>query len=101
MKDIKFKTNELCVIKWRDAFHPEHCNWWGMEELEEFVKSTEFIAWNVGVIVHEDKEFYTIASMVAEDGKSISHIQRIPKGCVIEIKKLKYQLQTHLDCGKI
>jgi len=84
----KFKTNVLVRIKWRDAFHPEHCNWWDIVELDEFIQCEEWIAYNVGWIVHEDKDFYTIAGMVAGGGKAVSHIQRIPKGCVMEIKKL-------------
>ena len=88
---MKIKTDKLVCIKWRDAFHPENCNWWGFEELEDFVKSQEFIAYNVGWVVHEDKEMLTICSMTASDGKSVSHIQRIPKGCIIERKKIKTQ----------
>ena len=82
------------MIKWRDAFHPEQCNWWGFKEVKDFVESDGFIAWNFGCIIHEDKNFYTIASMIVEGGNAVSHIQRIPKGCIIEIKRLNYKLST-------
>lgn len=92
VNNMKFSTKQLLVIKWRDAFHPERCNWWDFEEVKDFVEDTEFIVWNAGWIIHEDKNFYTLSSMIAGHGKAVSHIQRIPKGCVIEIKKFSYKL---------
>ncbi|MCH7690074.1 MAG: hypothetical protein IIA17_03395, partial [candidate division Zixibacteria bacterium] len=54
-----------------------------------FVEDSGFIVENVGYIVQENKEFITIASMVGDNGKSISHVERIPKGTIISKELLK------------
>lgn len=86
---MKFKIDKLVKITWLDAFHPVNCKWTDLEELEEFIKDESFIAENVGWIVHKNKDMTTIASMVADSGGQVSHIERIPNGCIKEIKQLK------------
>ena len=86
---MRFTSEKIYLIIWRDAYHPENCNWWGFDELREFVEDDGYIAQNIGWIVHENKDILTIVSMLGDSGKSISHIQRIPKGTIIEKKLLK------------
>lgn len=72
-----------------DAYHPEYCSWWGEKALKEFIEDKGVICYNIGWIVHEDTDMITLSSMVGGDGKSVSHIERIPKGCIIERTVLK------------
>ena len=86
---MKFTTKKIYLIIWRDAYHPEACSWWGFDDLKEFIEDDGYIVQNVGYIVHENKDFITIASMVGDHGKSVSHIERIPKGFIIKKQLLR------------
>ena len=82
------KLNKVEAIVWRDAFHPFNCKWNNDEDVEEFLSDTDYMCCNLGWVIHEDKKMVTIASMVSKQDQ-VSHIQRIPIGCIIKRVKIK------------
>lgn len=88
-RKIKFKKDKMYLIVWMDAYHKENCAWDDFKEVEKFVNDKGFIAFNLGWIIHEDKGMVTIASMMADNGKAVCHMERIPKGTIIKRRLLK------------
>ena len=89
MKTKKEMLNKLVLITWFDAFHQDGCRWTSKDELEEFIKDNEFLCKNVGWVIHQDKSMITVSSQITSKGEQASHIQRIPIGCIKNIKILK------------
>jgi hypothetical protein len=84
---MKYKTNKVEAIIWRDAFCPVIEKWRDEEEIDEFLRDTDFLVCNIGWVIHEDKDMVTISGMVSKQ-EAVAHIQRIPKGCIILRKKI-------------
>jgi len=82
------KLNKAEAIIWRDAFMPAKMGWFHEEDVQDFLSDTDYLCCNLGWVIHEDKNMVTIASMVSKQD-SVSHIQRIPKGCILQRKKIK------------
>jgi hypothetical protein len=80
---------KLFWIQWEDAFHPETCGWMSEKDVDEFCKDAEYICEYVGWIIKEDKRTITIASMISGKNGAFSHIQKIPKGCILKKKVIK------------
>jgi len=80
---------KLVLVIWEDAFHPASCYWHGKEESQDFIKDSEYICESVGWILHEDKRMLTLVSSKSSKSGSFMHHQRIPKGTILKVKKLK------------
>lgn len=82
---MKYKTNKAEAIIWRDAFNPANNGWMDESGIDNFLEDTDFMVCNLGWVIHESKEMVTIASMISKQD-AVSHIQRIPTGCIISRK---------------
>ena len=84
----KGKIGELVLITWLDAFGRGGWNDTHDVEhgLQEYIKAEI-----VGYLVKEDKNFYVLSMGLQDDptAKPFLHLEFIPKGCVIDIKRLK------------
>lgn len=79
---------KLKVIEWRDAFAPALNGWMTTDEVNEFIKDKDFIVTSVGFVIHEDKDMVTLVSQTSKQD-NYSHLQRIPKGCIVRSKTIK------------
>jgi len=84
----KIKVGDLVFITWEDAFHPENCGWYSKGDVDDFVSDSQYQCESVGWILHQDERMVTVHSMRSGNIGSVSHIQRIPRGCILRIKKL-------------
>ena len=87
-KKLKIKQGDIIKITWLDAFGRGTWNNWDV--IEEGLKNHIFCE-IVGYYATEDKNFYVISMGIQNDPDSTPflHLEFIPKGCVLEIKKLK------------
>ena len=76
-------------IKWEDAFHQNHCYWTGEEGLKEFLEQPTYLCEALGWLIEDSKRNVTIAQHKSGDETTVLHIQRIPKGCILKMKRLK------------
>ena len=84
----KLKIGQKVLLVWYDAFG--RGGWNDNHDVEKGLK--EYIkAEIVGDIIKEDKNFYVLAMGVQDDptAKPFLHLEFIPKGCVIDIKRLR------------
>lgn len=84
---MKYELNRCEAVIWRDAFHPHHGGWLNEDGIDDFIADTDYLVCNVGWVIHEDKKMVTIAGMISKQD-SVSHIQRIPTGCIVKRKKI-------------
>lgn len=81
------KLQKLVLIRWYDSFHPNNCGWMDEEDVKEFLEDTDYVCENIGWIIDENEHLVTIASMRSGEHNTLSHIQRIPTGCILERKE--------------
>ena len=84
----KQRKKKIVYIKWADAFHQEPCRWNSWKKINEFFNDPDFQVETVGWIIKEDKEYILISPMKSLHDNSFGHIQKIPKGTIIEKKIL-------------
>lgn len=79
---------KLKIIEWRDAFSPASNGWMTEDEVKDFIKDEDFIVTSVGFVIHEDKHTITLVAQTSQQ-EQYSHLQRIPKGCILRSKVIK------------
>jgi len=82
-------TNETVIVKWRDIT-TSGLGWSEQNEVDDFVTDeNEAIVYQVGFLYEEDEHQIVLIDSYFH-GKSLwGNVTKIPKGCVLEIKKIK------------
>lgn len=88
-KKLKFKQGDIVLIDWLDAFG--RGTWENWNTIEKGFKE-HIVCEAVGFYAKEDKNFYciTMGIQTSPDSKPFLKVEFIPKGSVLEIKKLKH-----------
>jgi len=81
--------NEIVLVKWKDIT-TSGLGWVDQNEVDLFVTDDqEGIVYQVGFLYEEDEHQIVLIDSYFH-GKSLwGNVTKIPKGCVIEIKKIK------------
>jgi len=88
MKKKKFKQGDMLKLTWLDAFG--RGTWEDWNTIEDGLKNY-IICEMIGFYATEDKNFYVLSMGIQNDpySRPFLKVEFIPKGSVINIKKLK------------
>ena|SRR3990167_2615019 len=91
MKKGKLKIGSKYEIEWLDTF--SFNGWWNDEELEKKTQKMNYLQRGVGILAKEDKDWIVLATHEnpSKDFARWGHPDWIPRGCIRDIKKLKYE----------
>ena len=82
-------TNETVIVKWRDIT-TSGLGWMEQEEVDLFVTDNEeAIVYQVGFLYEQDEDQIVLIDSYFHGKGTWGNITKIPKGCVLEIIKLK------------
>jgi hypothetical protein len=80
-------SRRLLKILWVDAASPAECRWRRADEVTEWSEGVAIIE-TVGYLVHEDDQAVTLSSQVSGYDVLFDHLQRIPRGVIVERHRL-------------
>jgi hypothetical protein len=81
------KTPPLVLVNWEDAYSRQ--NWIADEDVDENFLDEAYNCTMVGYLIRNHKDYIVVAARASGDGLTYGLLQRIPRGMVRKIRKLK------------
>lgn len=81
---MKKKPISIVEIKWKDSWTSSLRKW----NAEDLRQEPDFISTSAGYLMHQDKRGINIAGEYRQEDKAGRHVQHIPAGMILSVKKL-------------
>ena len=82
---MKEKQPPIVEVRWKDSWTNATGKW----TAEDFHQEPNFILTNAGYLIHQDERGINLASQYREEEKESRHVQHIPAGMILKVRKLK------------
>lgn len=87
MENKKISLHKPVLILWEDIIDLDQ-GWLDIDDAldhENVHDSTKFTVSQYGTLIADEEDYVLVASAVFEDKSQLSHVTRIPKGCIKDI----------------
>ena len=86
MSSVK-KPYKMVLVEWEDAY--SDASWHTESQVDNSFLDSSWECKNVGLLVRDEPGYMVLASRWSEINESYGHLQRIPRGMVKRIRRVK------------
>lgn len=85
----KTRKHKLVWVLWQDAVVDLNAPWRSYRDMKKWARTEQFMVDHVGYLTFEDPDFIVLAASYCPHLREYGSLMKIPRGCIIEMRKLK------------